>query len=437
MAVVHDQEQQAVASEPLNAGRAALRAFPYPYRAALAICSDIDETQDSAEFLAIQRFLNTEAETSMGRGVGLEIGNSFYFYDKKNEFSYFTSDKRAPRLIVEMIHAGYIDCLHSYGNAATQRYQIARALDTLDQHNCKLDVWINHFGAPSNLCRKFEYMLDQCRGDDPQSDVYHTDLTLSYGIQFAWVGATTRVIGQAAQRARTLSPMTHIVDPRHPIASTTSILKEVRKRALGMRGDERFIIHRHNRLIDTLQLTDGRKVHEFLRYCNHPVDISLGATSRGLAYAIAPRVLKRLVEVGGYMLVYTHLSKNSDCGQPIAPETVTALRHLADEQRNGRILVTTTSRLLNYHRAHRYLACSQRPEGGRLRIDIERLDDPIFGPIAPTRRHVQGLTFYVSDPSRVDLYVGGAPVSDLQRNPADESGRASVTIPFAPLQFPV
>lgn len=52
----------------------------------------------------------------MGEGIALEIGNSFYFYDKNGEVSYFGHDRHAERVIVDLIRAGYIDCLHSYGD---------------------------------------------------------------------------------------------------------------------------------------------------------------------------------------------------------------------------------------------------------------------------------------------------------------------------------
>ena len=73
-----------------------IRKFPYPFKAALAICSDIDETQTIEEFLEIQRFLCSEDSTRLGEGLGLEIGNSFYFYDEKRRFSFFTHALRRP-----------------------------------------------------------------------------------------------------------------------------------------------------------------------------------------------------------------------------------------------------------------------------------------------------------------------------------------------------
>ena len=51
-----------------------LRALPYPYRAMLAIASDLDETPDLGVYLESMRYLNTRGDTSMGPGVGLEVG---------------------------------------------------------------------------------------------------------------------------------------------------------------------------------------------------------------------------------------------------------------------------------------------------------------------------------------------------------------------------
>jgi len=400
----------------------------------VSICSDIDETRTTEEFLEIQRFLNTKRATSMGEGVGLEIGNSFYFYDDQQHFSYFTHDAHARQVIVDLIHASYIDCLHSYGDAVASRDEILRALYELQRADCRLDVWVNHYGSRSNLSRKFEYMFIECRGDDPHSDVYHTDLTIDYGIRFAWVGATTRVIGQTLSHS-TL-PLSTVFDPRHPLSSSVSIVKEIRKQALGRWGDERYAIHSQNRLMQVLRLADGRRIHEFMRYCHHPISVGHGATSRGLAYVISKRAMAHLKATQGFMIVYTHLGKNSDCRAPIAEETQAALRNLECEYRDGQIYVTTTSKLLNYCLACQYLAWSYQHTEGRLQIWIDYLDDPVFGRQLPTVQKLQGLTFHVPDSRTTNVYLRGIEVQGLQRNPADDSGRESVTIPFTRLSFP-
>ncbi len=69
-----------------------LRDLPYPYRAMLAICSDLDETPDRNVYYQIMRFLNTTEETAMGPGVGLEVGNSVYFDMPPNQFAYWNTD---------------------------------------------------------------------------------------------------------------------------------------------------------------------------------------------------------------------------------------------------------------------------------------------------------------------------------------------------------
>lgn len=411
-----------------------LRQFPYPYRAALAICSDIDETETAEELLEIHRFLNTTQPTSMGNGVGLEIGNSVYFYDDKREVSYFTHGERTRSLIVDLIQAGYIDCLHSYGDAAFSRDQIVRALDVLYGLDCKLDVWTNHYGAPSNLSHKFEYFFGACRGDIPGAEVYHADITLEYGIRFAWVGASTRIVGQSPHKHAPLSST--VFDRRYPLQSCASVAKEMRKRLLGRWGDDRFVMLSRNRLMQPLSLRDGRTVHEFIRYCNHPVSVSQGATSRGLAYAISARALAHLKAVQGYMVVYAHLGKNKDCGHVIARETQQALRNLASEHEAGNIYVTTTSRLLNYHHACQYLVWSHRQVQGRIEIFIDPPGDPAVNGWPVTPRQLQGLTFYVPDRNAAAIYLQGVELKALQRNPADHTGSESVTIPLSRLCFP-
>ena len=45
----------------------------------LALCNDVDEMRLS-QFREIHRFLNTLEETTMGPGVGLDVGDSLWFY---------------------------------------------------------------------------------------------------------------------------------------------------------------------------------------------------------------------------------------------------------------------------------------------------------------------------------------------------------------------
>ena len=415
-----------------------LRPIPYPYQAALTICSDIDDTKSTDDFLEIQRFLNTKQHTSLGQGVGLEIGNSFYFYDDDRYFSYFTHDERAQRVTRDLIQAGFIDCLHTYGDAATTRDECRRALDTLDQAGCHLDVWINHFGSRSNVGKKFAYMFRHCQGDDPTSDTYHTDMTLAYGIRFAWVGAMTRIVGQGPACPNT--GLSTVFDPAYPLGSALDVGKEIRKSLLAGWGDERYRIQRDNQLMQPLELADGRQLHEFRRYCCHPNDIPYGGTARGLPYLLSQRHLDQLKARQGVMIAYTHFGQNLDAAQLIAPETQAALRRLEQEYRADNIYVTTTSKLLNYQHAYNHLIWSSQDTPDGIQIHIDHIDDPIFGKTIPTAHELRGLTFEVADNRNVNVFIQDRRIDTMQRNPVGPNGRtnspASVMFPLHRLDFP-
>ena len=78
----------------------ALRKFPYPFKAAMTICSDLDQTGTLEEYLEIQKFVSTNENTSMGKGLGLNIGNSFFFYEPPSDsISMLTSICRPPSTV--------------------------------------------------------------------------------------------------------------------------------------------------------------------------------------------------------------------------------------------------------------------------------------------------------------------------------------------------
>ncbi|MFB0526288.1 MAG: hypothetical protein ACETVO_02305 [bacterium] len=402
----------------------ALRKFPYPYKAALTICSDIDGTTTKEEFLEIQKFLNTREETSMGEGVGLEIGNSFVMYAPPTcAFSYFSGNPENAQIIGKYINSGYIDFIHSYGEKADfTRKDAIKAIKELNDNQYKVDVWVDHASTPDNLGDDVTFGL----GDHPESSAYHSDLTLAYGIKFLWLGRITTVIGQSAPI--TLKTFSSIYDSHHPVASLKNMLKEFAKNVLAVFGNRKYAMHKSYDLVRVAKLDDGQKVYEFLRFDNYWKGVAEGATSRRLAYVISQKTLERLKEVGGYTVVYTHLGKNSDCSQVVAKETQNALRDLAREYEKGNIYVSTTSRLLNYYLNHRYLNWSYGTKGDEMIITISSVEDPVFGSFVPTVEDLQGITFYVPDKDKIRIYLNDKEITDIQRNPRDFKERESVTI---------
>jgi len=402
----------------------ALRKFPYPYKAAMTICSDIDGTTTKEEFLEIQKFLNTKEETSMGEGVGLEIGNSFVMYAPSTcAFSYFSGNPDNAQIIGKFIKAGYIDFLHSYGEKEDfARKDAIKAIEELNNNQYKVDIWVDHARTPDNLGDDRTFGL----GDHLGSIAYHSDLTLAYGIKFVWLGRITTVIGQSVPI--TLKTFFSVYDSRYPVDSLKNMVKEFAKNVLAVFGNKKYAMHKSYDVIRIAKLNDGQKVYEFLRFDNYWKGVAEGATSKRLAYVISQRTIERLKKVDGYMIVYTHLGKNSDCSQVIAKETQIALRNLANEHERGNIYVTTTSKLLNYYLNHKYLNWSYETKGDEIIITITGVEDPVFGSFVPTIQDLQGITFYVPDKDKTRIYINDKEITNIQRNPPDYKQRESVTI---------
>jgi hypothetical protein len=405
-------------------GKVALRKFPYPYKATMAICSDIDGTTTVDEFLEIHKFLNSKEMTSMGRGVGLEIGDSFMMYAAPTcAFSYYSASPENAQIIEKFIRTGCIDSIHSYGEKVDfTRKDAIEAIKELSDNGCKVDVWVDHATTVDNLGDDRTFGL----GDHPDSSAYHSDITLAYGIKFVWLGRITTVIGQSVPI--TLKTFSSIYDSRYPVDSLKNMVKESAKNVLAVFGNRKYAMHKSYDLVRIAKLDDGQKVYEFLRFDNYWKGVAEGATSKRLAYVISKRTLERLKEAGGYMVVYTHLGKNSDCSQVIAEETQVALRDLASEYERGNIYITTTSKLLNYYLNHKYLNWSYDIKGDEVVITISGVEDPVFGSFVPTVQNLQGITFYVPDKDKVQIYVGGKEIENIRRNPADYRGRESATI---------
>lgn len=394
------------------------RRMPYPYRAMLAICSDLDETPDRHVYREIMRFLNTTENTPMGEGVGLEVGNTIYFDMPPGQFAYWNTDDAGRAMVRALIRSGHIDCLHSYGELATTREHAQRALDELARHDCTLEVWLDHGTAPTN----FGADIMRGTGDLADSPAYHADLTCGLGVKYVWRGRVTSVVGQDAPRR-----LQGIFTPAHPLASAQTLLKETAKGALVRWGRSKYAMHASNALLRPAALRSGQAVWEFMRCNPHWGGVSRGETASGLAEVLRADVLDRLVEREGFMVLYTHLGKVRRVAEPFEAPARAALRRLAAYRDAGRILVTTTRRLLGYARAMRSLVWSaRRGRDGALLIDVLS---------AAAAADLAGLTLYVPAGVTPRLRVNGRDVA-VVRNGADHAGRYSVSIPWRRLAFP-
>jgi hypothetical protein len=382
----------------------------------LAICSDLDETADAQVYAEQMRFLNTHQETSMGPGVGLEVGNSIYFDMPPGQFAYWTTDDAGRDLARALIRSGHIDCLHSYGDLATTRAHAVRVLEELERHQLSLKVWIDHAQAATN----FGADIMQGHGDEPGHPAYHADLTLRHGIRYVWRGRVTSVIGQ--DRSVGLLGLPSALCPR---SSASALLKEAAKQTLGRLGSRKYRVHARNRLLNPSHLRDGQPTVEFLRCNPHPAGVDAGDTGVGIGEVLSARFLDQLVARAGACLLYTHLGKLS--GRSFDAAAVRAWQRLAQYSAEGRILVTTTRRLLDYTRLTESTTLSIEEDASSGVVNLTC--DPSW-----TSAECQGLTFYPDSPVR-EVRLNGR-VVPMQHHPSDETGRASVSLPWEALKFP-
>lgn len=395
-----------------------LRQIPYPYRAMLAICSDLDETPDIATYLEIARLLNTTEMTTMGPGVGLEVGNSMYFDMPPGLLSYWNTDDAGRAAIRALIQSGHIDCLHSYGDLATTRAHAGRALDELTKYNCRLDVWVDHAVAPSN----FGQDIMKGKGDEPGSEVYHADLTFGFGIRYVWRGRVTSAIGQGCPRS-----LRGLFRPRYFLSSGRTVAKEWLKVLLARLGSTKYAMHKGNRLIRDVQLRDGTPVKEFVRCNPHWKGVSGGDTADGLADVLTRQFLDTLTTRGGACILYTHLGKVRNSKHRISHRTQEALRLLASYEAEGKILVTTTSRLLNHVLTLRGLSVSVARGDAGLAVDINTehgLD------------YLGGVSFQIPQVPVTRVLVNGRDVSGLREDRCYEGSCRIFSFPRRKLEFP-
>jgi len=399
-----------------------LRLMPYPYRAMLAICSDLDETPDRQAYWDTARFLNTTQKTPMGPGVGLEVGNTIYFDMPPDQFAYWNTDDAGREMVRTLIHSGHIDALHSYGDLAARREDAGRALDELARHDCRLAVWIDHGTVATN----FGADIMKGHGDEPGHTAYHADLTLGHGVRHVWRGRVTSIIGQ-----NTPPRLGGIFTANHPVVSAKTVAKESAKRLLARFGSEKYAMHASNNVQRRIRLRDGLLVHEFLRSNPHWGGVSSCDTGKGIGQVLTGDMLSRLVDREGLCILYTHLGKACDRQVPFDESAVAAFRRLADYYRNGKILVTTTRRVLDYVAICETLHWDVQRDSNVLMINVTTEKDHAVWPIDPA-----GLTFYVPEATTCRVHINGKLVDNLQSNPPDKTGRSSVSVPWSKLEFP-
>ncbi len=384
-----------------------LRKFPFPFQAMLAIESDADHVT-LRKFNLIHEFLNTTIDTPMGRGLGLDIGDSFFLYNGSNmrytidishtplsrEMTFFKGVSRRlydGPILLRYMKAGWIDTIHSMGDFSRvgargtlfARAQAVYAMRYLTAHGVHLTVYTDH-GNQSNTANFGAYgyqdnaFFDYQQGDNPYSPYYVTDLLRKEGVRFVWA------------------------DIYNNQYSYSSMIYPIRLRD----GHSIWGFWRFTGTLNLIKRPDHPWVYDWHDFWN-PYD---------LYRELAPGLLQQLIRTHGYTIVAQHLEGNPN--RFVLPTSaVESLVRLAHMQDRGLILVARTSRLLLYNLVERYLRYKTSYARGVTYINIEDVADPVDGTFVPDWNQLHGVTFVVHDPNQAVITVRGkpAPVHLLKR----------------------
>jgi hypothetical protein len=372
---------------PPSAPKVRLRPFPFPYRAALAICSDIDGC-DLPTFQAVHRFLNDP-----GRGLGLPVADSFFGRGRDpGQMAYFLPDGRTPTpeapLIIQALRGELIDCLHSWGDfnrAAPQprvlRTLAARLVEDLHRRGLSVKVWLNH-GDPCNRQNLRARLQPGYAGDDPASPYYTGDLLKPLGLKYYWW--SDLVSWPLSSRPGS---------PGSWWRPGLNALKNLAKILLGQRHKLRTTAQIRE-LCRPVTLRDGLALMAFSR---HLRGLKEPTSRHTLRYTLGTPVLEQLLAQEGYLILYTHLGlPRPNPAEDLFPlPDRTALERLAQHYHAGRIWVAPTARVLTHWLVSRGLVWTAHREGEQLIIRLESLQDPTTGPRPPEPAELAGLCFSV------------------------------------------
>ena len=345
--------------------------YPFPFRAALAVCSDPDSIVSEEEFLAFHRI--TE------RALGLKITDSL-FLRSKIRISLLGSDGRVRPRLKQLCQVGIVDTLHCYAekeDAPAEASDLADALQAIESEGLHMPVWTNHSHSPFNL--------ESGQGDLPGSPFHHAPRLQAHGVRFICSGAITPVWGQ--DRRFRLADIVDIMRfGGNDLGRVIALARHLIKIASG-RCVRRFQCYAGNRLLHLKRLRDGTRFWAFPRYGRH---VGKWDRYKHLAEILSGPRLDQLIQSRSAVIIYTHLGKKdpgNDFSNPLDVERT--FRPLAD--RAGRIWTCGTAQLLRYLVTREHLDWHYHARSRT--IEFRDVNDPVTGPRVATAQDLRGISF--------------------------------------------
>jgi hypothetical protein len=398
-----------------------VRSWPYPFQAGVAISNDA-EYMSFDFFEELMAFLNTENQTILGQGLGIEFTSSmFHFSANPYNFSVFAGaapDAKCTKCahrIDEYLREGWIDTLHAYGDfdhaGGFERAHAVRCLEHLKKIGVSINVFSNHGGVENiqNVGRDASYH----RGDHKGHLAYHTDLWKEMGIRYAW----------------TDSMVTHSLKPSPQ--TIRQRLGSLRRSFMRDTAGGYFKAH-DSGVLKIIRLNDDLNVEGFLRFRGTGVN---APNLSSLGYQLDQIPWQEFYQNGEGIVLYQHFGVLYRVNGRCVAATIQAIkqrpevylapfRFLAKEFAEGRLWVAGCARFLNYlkMRDEIRVTCGQ---DGFVRLQLNATT-------SNPREMLQGLTIYIDPANFRGLIFEGAEVP-FQFNGPDSTDRYSVTVPVQKL----
>jgi hypothetical protein len=231
-------------------------------------------------------------------------------------------------------------------------------------------------------------------------------------VEYVWRGRVTSIIGQNVPRS-----LNGLWVPSHPFASGKTVLKEFAKGLLALGGNNKYAMHKQNNILRFSTLRDNTKIYEFIRCNPHWGGVSSCETAHGLVSVLTTKFLDRLIQRQGSCILYTHLGKKLASDNFFSKETRKTFKNLASYFMNGKILITTTRRLLDYQKMLKNIYFS-----------IHNTTDKLVFVCSykGANSDLEGLSFNIMTNKHFELFINGRTTPLIWRRPHNEIKVASI-----------
>lgn len=320
-----------------------LLAYPPPYRSWLALSNDPDCT-------TWERW--QELHEVIWQRLALPFADSFFLFSYNDAIPGQVTVAEYPEILAAHPH----DTMHTWGDYTMSRSRLFHrgeaeaGLALLREQGAVPRIWTDHSNFSGNILHRGENgalpRIEDASGHVYDNYVYTLDLVARAGVRYLWDGQGSQILGQDREISRRgwYAPFHGEGMKGRVVALADAFLRPLANRlrsTLFTYGAEK------NRQYYSHTFPDEQTFYLFRRYTHwEKADID------GFGEVIAPPVIERLIENQGSCVVYTHLGKQRAerpaCPTHIPPATILALEHVAARYAEQRLMVSSTSRLLDY-----------------------------------------------------------------------------------------